>query len=128
MQVLDFDGTTRVDDEVALLAQLRSARRGNLGAFTLSRDDQGESLWVHINGPVAYLHYFPDNQGRHPGYQASGLAPKGIQGSVRFEQQVSGGGFHMPAETLVPVEVAYQAALDFYREPGPPRSVSWSEL
>jgi hypothetical protein len=47
---------------------------------------------------------------------------------VRFEQQVSGGGFHMPAETLVPVEVAYQAALDFYREPGPPRSVSWSEL
>jgi Immunity protein Imm1 len=128
VQVLDFEGTKQIDDEADLVSLLRSVRRGEYGAFTLSRDAEKESLWVLINGGVAYLHYFPDLEGRHPGYQPTGMEPKGTERSVWFEQQTVGGGFEMPAETLVPADVAYQAARDFYRTAGLPRSVSWFEL
>jgi hypothetical protein len=135
MNVWSFRGKIEVDDVGTLLSLLKSERLESIGAFILERANQ-ESLWVHINGDVAYLHYFPNADqippefgGSHPGYQATDMMPQGLVGPVWFEQPPGpGGGFEMPAETLVSVEAAYQAAAEFFHSPGLPPSITWSAL
>jgi len=52
--VWDFDGSCHVDRDDALLARLRSMRRGPDGAFILSHD--GDTLLcVHVNEEAAIL-------------------------------------------------------------------------
>ena len=82
MKVLDFDGTCRVERDDELLARLRSVRRGADGAFILDHG-RGESLWVHINGNAAFLCFFPDRNGGHPGFVPDGMWP-GDRRDVRF--------------------------------------------
>ncbi len=130
MVVEDFDGTFSTDCEAELDARLRSVRRGEFGAFILTHNRKGASLWIHLNGDVAYLHYFPDGEGKHPGYQVAALSSAEHDEPVRL-LQVYGGkadGFAMPPELLVPAEVAYQAAREFLRSPSLPLSIRWHEL
>ena len=63
---------------------------GDYGAFIFSHDDVGSSLWVMINKDVAYIHYFPDNTGKHPGFQATGMTPAGCVEDVYFIQPDGG--------------------------------------
>jgi hypothetical protein len=58
------------------------------------------------------------------------MTPEGCDDSVRF-LLISGtdaDAIEMPASTLVPVEVAYRAAKEFFLNPRLPDSVSWFEL
>src|SRR5262245_1446414 len=71
-EVLDFDGACRVERDDELLARLRSVRRGADGAFILDHGGGG-SLWVHINGDVAFLWFCPDRNGSHPGFVSDGM-------------------------------------------------------
>lgn len=130
MEVLDLAGRTEVACAVDLEERLRSARKGSDGAFVLSHERDGPSLWLHLNGGVAYLHYFPNNEGKHPGYQATGMSPPDCAQEVRFKIV---GGFEgdaiiMPRGTLVPTAVAFQAAKEFLHNAALPKSVSWIEL
>jgi hypothetical protein len=130
MTIDDLAGRVSDAGEAEFNQRLHTVRRGVYGAFILSHEEAGSSLWVHINGNVAYLHYFPDAQGRHPGYQAAGMTPEGCDEPVWF-LQVNGtqaDGFEMPASALVAVEVSYDAAREFFLSPGLPHSVSWFEL
>ena len=54
MEMLDFDGSCRVDRDDELLARLRSVRRRADGAFILHHGG-AESLWVHVNGETARM-------------------------------------------------------------------------
>ncbi len=130
MNVWDFDGTVQVDHEADLLNRLRSARQGSFGAFVLSHDDAGPALWGHINGDVAYLHFFPDQSGGHPGFQPVMKSPPSCGDRVRF-LQIDGSeadSFDMPRGTLIDLETAYKAAGEFLRNPSLPTSVNWIEL
>src|SRR5262245_14281004 len=91
MYVHDLDGWAQIDRPEDLLSRLRSVRKGPYGAFILSHDDIGPSLWIHINGNVAYLHFFLESQSTsHPGFQAWGMFPEGCEDRVRFVQ-IDGG-------------------------------------
>src|SRR5262245_66651771 len=82
VEVLDFDGSNLAERDDELLARLRSVRRGPDGAFVLSHGGD-ESLWVHINGEAAFLCFFPDRNGGHPGFVPDGMW-SGEQREVRF--------------------------------------------
>jgi hypothetical protein len=128
VELLDFDGTCRVEDIERLLARLRSVRRGVDGAFILSHDRKA-SLWVHIHEDVAFLCYFPDNEGRHPGFVPDGMWA-GAQREVRF--RLVGGGesdsISVAWWQLLPVEAAYRAATEYLQSPSRPPSVTWFDL
>jgi hypothetical protein len=130
MHIDDFDGRTTVHDSSKLVAHLASVRRGPYGAFILSHTDDGPSLWVHINGDVAYLHFFPDNSGDHAGFQATDMTPPKCDEEVHFLQTDGGEGasFDMWRGALVPVVVAYEAASEFLAAPARPPRVIWAEL
>jgi hypothetical protein len=110
VEILDFDGSCHVDSDRALLARLRSVRRGPDGAFILSHDADS-SLWVHINGEAAFLSFFPTT-GRHPPFVPDEMWP-GEHRDVRF--LLVGGdeadAITVPWWQLVPVEVAYKLPL-----------------
>jgi hypothetical protein len=130
MEVSDLQGCASIQDEADLNQRLESVRNGDYGAFVLWHNRGGASLWIHINKDIAYLHYFPDDQGKHPGYQPTGMSPTGCADEMRF---VLVGGHDaddivMPRETLVPVGMAYMAAREFLHKPSRPASISWVEL
>ena len=133
MEVYDLEGRVDVDCDKDLIHRLRSVRRGKYAAIILchdGRDNNQPSLYIHINGDLAYLHYFPDNQRQHPGFQAKGMMAGDCEDEVRFlmTSGTEADSITMPRETLVPVEAAYKAAEEFLRKPALPPSVSWSEL
>lgn len=128
MQVLDFDGCCTVAGEGELLARLRSVRRGPDGAFILSHGGEA-SLWLHVSGEAAFLSFFPDKDGTHPGFVPDGMWA-GEKRTVRFllVGGDEGSAIRVPWWQLVPVEVASGAAVEFLRSPTLPPSVRWSEL
>jgi hypothetical protein len=129
MEIEDLAGRVSVDRDDELEHRLRSVRRGDYGAAILSHDDR-VSLWIHINNSFAYLHFFPDNTGRHLGFQPTGMSPENCDKDVHF-LQIDGGeadSITMPCSTVVPVAVAYIAAREFLHDPVLPPSILWSEL
>jgi Immunity protein Imm1 len=128
VEVLDFDGSCLVERDDELLARLRSVRRGPDGAFVLSHGG-AESLWVHINGEAAFLCFFPDRDGGHPGFVPDGMWSGG-QREVRFllVRGDEASAIRVPWGRLVPVDVAYRAAVEFLHSPTLPASVRWFEL
>src|SRR5687767_6628629 len=106
MDVLDFDGSCRVERDDELLARLRSVRRGQDGAFVLCHGGD-EALWVHINGQAACLCFFPNRNGGHPGFVPDGMW-KGERSPVRFllVGGDEGDAIRVPWWQLVPVDVA----------------------
>jgi hypothetical protein len=130
MRIDDFNCRTIFDDPMRLIAHLSSVRTGPYGAFILSHTDDGPSLCVHINGEVAYIHFFPDNSGDHAGFQASNMMPSNYDEVVHFIQTdgSEAASFDMCRITLVPVAVAYEAAAEFLAKPSLPQCVNWAEL
>ena len=128
MYVEDFQGRTRMERLDDLLSRLGSVRKGAYGAFVLSHDEAGPSLWIHINRDVAYVHYFPEDGGA--GLQPTGMSPAGCADEVHFVQTDGGeaDSFTMLGEALVEVDAAYAAAGEFLHDPGPPRSITWTAL
>ena len=130
MQIDDFDTSRPVASVAELDHCLRTHRRGDFGAFILAHRDEGSSFWVLINQDIAYLHFFITMDGSHPGYQPTGMTPKGCPATVHF-LQTSGSeadSFDMVAEALVSVEAAYVAAREYFSSDELPHSVSWLEL
>jgi hypothetical protein len=119
-----------VHSPAELIAHLRSTRKGIYGAFILCHDETGPSLFIQINNDLAYLHFFPDDQGRHPGFQPTGMSPADCPESVYLMQDdgFEANGDTMPGYALVSVDVAYRAAAEFLHEPVLPPSISWFEL
>src|SRR5216117_1797895 len=74
MDLWDFDGYCQVERDDELLARLRSVRRDPDGAFILSHGGD-ESLWVHVQGSAAFVCFFPDRDGKHPGFVTDGMWP-----------------------------------------------------
>ena len=126
MEVDDFEGHATIDTEAELDRRLRRVRKGDYGAFILSHGMKGSSLWIHVFKDIAYLHYFPDGDGKHPGYQATGMQPANCDEQVKF--LMVGDSIEMPRDTLVTLETAYLAASEYLHDSGLPPSVSWSEL
>jgi|SRR5215467_9425043 len=131
MYVQDLEDLVAIDRPQALLDRLRSVRKGPYGAFILSHDELGPSLWIFINGDVAYLHFLPESQSTSdPGFQPWGMFPENCEESVHFVQIDGGEGasITMPKQTLVSLEVAYKAATEFLNMPSLPSSIRWSAL
>jgi hypothetical protein len=114
------------DDE--LLARLRSVRRGADGAFVLDHGGD-ESLWVHVSGDAAYVWFCPSEDGRSAGFVPYNMWP-GEHSEVRFRlvSEFEGDSITVPWWQLVPVDVAYRAAVEFLHSPSLPASVTWFEL
>jgi hypothetical protein len=128
VNVLDFDGECQIGNDDELLARLRSVRRGADGAFILDHG-RDESLWVHLNEDAAFLWFCPDKDGRHPGFVPDGMW-SGDHRDVRFllVGGSEGDAIRPPWWQLLPVEAAYQAAIEFLHSPSLPLSVTWFEL
>jgi hypothetical protein len=129
MEVWDFNGSCQVSRDDEVLARLRSVRRGTHGAFVLSHGGE-ESLYIHINRDAAFLCFFPlDRSGGHPGFVPDHMWPA-THCDVDF--LLVGGdeadSITVPWDQLVPVDIAYRAAVEFLRSPTRPRSVKWFEL
>ncbi len=129
MHIEDFRASIEVFSEEALLDRLKTVRRGHLGAFILSHNNRSPTLFVHLNGHVAYLHYFVSEEG-HPGFQPRNMSPDKCPECVDF-LQVNGeeaDSITMPRDTLISDNAAYSAAIEFFRSSDLPKSVSWVEL
>ena len=113
--------------------RLALVRKAGLGAFILGHTPSGPSLFVHINGDVAYVHYFPDGddaKNPRPGFQPQPRASGGHETPVRFVMTDGnlGSGIEMDPNYLVSLEQAYAAAADFFQSDVLPPSISWTEL
>lgn len=130
MNVTDFDGDVAVTNVHELRSRLESVRRGDDGAFILSLRPNGPSLWIHINGNVAHLHYFPLESEANAGYIPEPESGVGHENDVRFllVGGDEGSAIWGDAARLVSLETAYAAATDFFFDEGLPKSVSWFEL
>ena len=136
MYVADHEDTllpVNAPDE--LVAHLRSVRKGPYGAFILWHGDNpdavtGPSLFVHMNNDLAYLWFVADPNGDHPGFQPTGMAPADCPERVHFVQTdgFEEAGITMDRNWLVSVDVAYEAAAEFLKEPVLPASIEWFEL
>jgi hypothetical protein len=130
MEIEDLAGRCTVRQVTDLERRLKTVRKGDDGAFVLWHDRKGPSLWIHVNKNLAYMHYFPDGDGHHPGYLPTGKPRAGAKEGVRF-LLVGGdeGSAIRPApECLVSVDTAYCTAAEFLRSPALPPSISWLEL
>lgn len=130
MHIDDFNGRTTVDDAAGLVVRLSTVRRGPYGTFILSHNDDGPSLWVHVNRGVAYLHYFPEKAAVHPGFQPIGMTPSNCEEEVHFIQTNGdeSASFDMWRGSLVPAAAAYNAACEFLAAPERPVCINWTEL
>lgn len=130
MHLQHLNGTAEVLDEQSLLLLLSKQRNGVYGAFILWHLDGGPSLWVHINGTFAYLHFFRAIGSEHPGFQSIGMAPPNFGETTRFLTTTGceADAISVLSDTLVPDEAAYKAAVQFLKEPGMPSSIQWFEL
>jgi hypothetical protein len=128
MELWDYDGCCEVARDDDLLSRLRSVRRGPDGAFILSHDGE-ESLFVHFHGGAAFPWFVPDRRGKHPGFVPEAMWP-GERHEVCFLRTsgMQADSILVPWWQLVPEEVAYRAAVEFFRSPTPPSSVPWLEL
>ena len=128
MEIEDMDGRLVVVAEGKLLDRLRSVRRGGYGAFILSHEDDGPSLWVHMNGDKAYLHFFRDRDGDHPGFESTSTSPG--HSSCHFVQTDGdeADSFDISGDAVVAVDLAYTAAVEFFRDGSSmPASITWRE-
>jgi hypothetical protein len=128
MNIDDFDKTGLVILTPAdLRKRLQSVRRGRYGAFHLYHDYY-PMLGVYINDTIAYLHYFPSED--HPGFQPHDMTPDGCPSDVHFLQTdgSEADSIDAPDSTLVSVDAAYAAAVEFFHLATLPPSISWFEL
>jgi len=128
MVIEDMDGSLAVATEGELLDRLRSVRRGVYGAFILSHDEEEASLFLHMNGEKAYLHFFPDRSGDHPGFQSRSSSHTD---AVCHFVQTDGGeadSFDVSGDTVVSLDLAYAAAVEFLRAGSMPASINWREV
>lgn len=122
----DLEGLVPIERVEDLLDRLRWVRKGRQGAFILSHNDVGPSLWIHINGNVAYYTSFLEAQSTsQPGFQAWGMFPEGCEDRVHFLQIDDGeaDAISVPKQTLVSLDAAYKAATEFFDIPTLPRSI-----
>jgi Immunity protein Imm1 len=130
MTVEGIDSIVRVEGVDDLRRHLKQVRRGLCGVFILTRDRSRASLWLHINDQIAYLHFLPDEHGRHAGFQPTNMTPADCPESVRF--LLPGGAdsdaIDLPRSTLVAVDVAYVAAEEYFQADALPPSIQWLEL
>ena len=129
MRVFDLEGETFVTTEEDLLARLERVRSGPFGIFILSHSDSGPSLWVHINNDVAYLHYFPDGAGDHPGFQPEHSKYCAGTEQIRFILTDAGlDPIFMAKDHLVATSMAYAVAKEYLKSDRLPPGISWFEL
>jgi hypothetical protein len=132
MRVDDLEGTAHVECDEELLSRLHRVRKGKYGAFILAHNEVGPLLFVHINGDLAYLHYYDDLSGENAGYQPAGMTPPGCPESVVFVQtdggEGSGSAIEMPDSTICSVDVAYRAATEFLHGSPKPSCINWFAL
>lgn len=130
MTVEDFDGTWPVQDEAELLTRLRTSRRGLDGAFVLGHPGEEGSLYIHINGDIAWVCYIPDTEAGSEMLVPDGMWTAGKQSLVRFLMTTGyeGDAIYPPPEQWVPLETVYQAAVEFLHSPHPPQSINWIVL
>jgi hypothetical protein len=128
VNVRDFDGACHPQNKDELLARLSSVRRGSDGAFVLDHGED-QSLYVHIHETIAFLWYCPNKDGTHPGFVPDRMWT-GNHGAVEFRMvsEYLADSITVQSWQLVPLEVAYKAAVEFMLSPVLPESVSWFEL
>ena len=130
MLIADFNGQHKVETLDQMLNSLRTIRKDGYGAFILAHDSDGPMLWIHINGVLAYVHFFPDGHGNHPGSQPWGMTPVDCPESVRFylTDGTEGGSIDVRDCEICSTNDAYAAAADFYSASVQPKSIKWTEL
>lgn len=121
--------TFQVESVFTLEEKLKTLRKDKYGAFVLSRQEDGPSLWINVNNNIAYIHYFTTLDGSHPGFQPADMNSADFPESVHFwGLDGESDSFDMPNSTLVPVELAYLAAKEYFEHEGRPKSIQWFEL
>jgi len=128
MNVFDTGGRARLSSKDELAERLSSQRIGEFGAFLLWSSEDYPRLSVHLNGALAYVHYWPHS--RHAGFVPVGGTPERCPDMVAFVQPPgpSADDFVMPRESIVSAITANAIACDFFDYVGRSRIVEWREL
>jgi hypothetical protein len=93
-------------------------------AFILSHGGK-DSLWIHINGDAGWLWFSPAED--HPGFVPDGM----WTGEHRDVEFLMTSGFRELTilwQQLVPLDVAYGAATEYFKTRVQPSCVKWLEL
>lgn len=136
MMIYDLGGEMHISQETDLVRRLHGAKKGAYGAYMLSRGndaasfEDGPFMYVHTAGDLGYVHYFKGGEESHAGFQPAAHEPITTDNVVRFLQTDGNEAnvIEVPAEIVITAEQARQAAVEFYRNPGLPPSVTWFEL
>ena len=136
MLIYDFDGEMHISHETDLVRRLHSTKKGQYGAFILSHGndaasfEDGPFMYVHIAGDLGYAHYFNGGVESHAGFQPAAHEPITTDSVVQFLQTdgAEANAIEIPAEIVITAEQVRQAAVEFFRNPKLPASVTWFEL
>ena len=128
MRINDFDGSFETDDVEAVIERIRNKRRDKYGAFHLCANEEYPYVALHVNGDVAYLHYFPSDG--HPGFQSTLVDGNAVDADIHFLNLdgTEAGAFDMPRSTLISLDDAITAVREFARDGQLPPSIAWFEL
>lgn len=125
LTVADFFGSYQVNSPGDLKEVLsRRAEVLNANAFSMAPGDGAVPfLGIFVKGDQAVLQYM--------GVDSSDLAisqGKEPYGNATFYETKGGGTIDFPAEAIVPMSVAVDAAVEFFNTQARPKCIRWLEL
>jgi hypothetical protein len=128
IKIEDMQGCTYVSDAIDLEAALNKRYGSGVNEFWISHDDDDYPvLAIVINQELASLSYFPE--AGSPGFKSVGNLSGLKKGEFTKFYINTPTEIHLVLnESIVPVEVAVEAAKEFLADKKLPSPVKWLEL
>lgn len=127
MKIEHFDGSLEVSDTSSLEKALAARSARNANEFWLCGNERYPLLAIMICETLACLHYFPTDG--HPGFISVAKSCKLPQNvTVLFYTNTADEEIEVASESAVPLQLALEAAREFFVSKNIPRCVDWVEL
>ena len=126
MIVYEFDNETKCNNLEELQEVLRHRSKNNSNDFEIRPDQGFPFLTILIKDEFACVHYFKDETdcGHYAYIDNNEVAEEYIVFNIGSENSVT----EISKDIVIPVEVAYIAAMDFYNTNEMSTRMKWFEL
>lgn len=127
-EIADLESTPDLMTPLEIEAFMNKRDDAGMNSFWLSHgDDRFPAINIMVNGDLAYVHYFPDDD--HPGYASVGGLPNLTRGGItNFFHDPGGEPFDILNGAVVPFSKALKVAQEFAVSKEIPKCIPWRSL